>query len=79
MIRTRRFVSNFMTSQPIVVHILPNISKSKDNQIMKFGPLIKYNMRNIFLQNHTQNVAEKVVSGPFLEIKISEHICGSRL
>ena len=42
-----------MTSQPgqqtIVIHILPNISRSKHNQTMKFGQLIEYNMRNFFL------------------------------
>ena len=49
-----RLISNFMTSQPgqqtIVIHILPNISRSKGNQTMKFGQLIEYNMRNIFLE-----------------------------
>ena len=43
-----------MTSKPglqtIPVHILPNISQSKGNQTMKFGQLIEYNKRNIFLQ-----------------------------
>ena len=43
-----------MTSEPgsqaITIHILPNISRSKDNQKMKFGQLIEYNMRNIFLE-----------------------------
>ena len=43
-----------MTSQPgkeiIVKHILPNISRSKNNQTMKFGQLIEYNMRNIFIE-----------------------------
>ena len=43
-----------MTSQPglltIAMHILPNISQSKGNQAMKFGQLIEYNKRNIFLQ-----------------------------
>ena len=43
-----------MTSQPekqtIVIHILPNISRSKANQTMKFGQLIKYIMRHIFLE-----------------------------
>ena len=41
-----------MTSQPgqqtIVIHILPNISRSKGNQTIKFGQLIECNMRNIF-------------------------------
>ena len=42
-----------MTSQPglqtIAIHILPNISQSKGNQMMKFGQLIEYK-KNIFLQ-----------------------------
>ena len=32
------------------MHILPNISRSKGNQTMKFGQLIECNMRNIFLE-----------------------------
>ena len=44
-----------MTSQPekqtISIHILPNISRSKGNQTIKFVQLIKYNMRKIFLEN----------------------------
>ena len=43
-----------MTSQPglqtIPIHILPNISQSKDNQTMKFGLLTDLNKINIFLQ-----------------------------
>ena len=35
-------------SATIVMHILPNISRSKDNQTMKFGQLTECNMRNIF-------------------------------
>ena len=39
-----------MTSQPslqtIVIHILPNISQSNDNQTMEFGQLIEHNKRN---------------------------------
>ena len=54
LIRKVRLTSKFMTSQPglqtIAIHILPNISQSKGNQIMKFGQLIEYNKRNIFLQ-----------------------------
>ena len=42
-----------MTSQPglqtIVLHILPNISKNKNNQTMKFGQLLEYNKIIIFL------------------------------
>ena len=43
-----------MMSQPglqtIAIQILPNISQSKDNQTIKFGQLIEYNKRNIFLK-----------------------------
>ena len=31
-------------------YTLPNISRSKGNQTMKFGQVIEYNKRNIFLQ-----------------------------
>ena len=57
-----------MTSQPgkgTIAIILPNISRSKVNQIMKFGQLIEHNMKIIFLENHTQNVVEKPFPDPF--------------
>ena len=54
LIRKIRLISEFMTSQPgkqtIEIHIVLNISRRKDNQKMKFVRLIKYNMRNIFLE-----------------------------
>ena len=34
----------------ITIHILPNITGSKGNQVIKFDQLIKYSVRNIFLQ-----------------------------
>ena len=59
LIKTLRLISKFMTSQPrkqtITKHILLNMSRSftscKSNQTIKFGLLIEYNVRNIFLQN----------------------------
>ena len=42
---------------------------------MKFGQLIRYNIA-IFLENYSQNMAEKLFPDPFLKIKI-EHISGS--
>ena len=36
--------------QTISIHILTNISRIKGSQTMKFGRLIEYNMRNIFLE-----------------------------
>ena len=59
-----------MISQPgyqtVAIHILPNISRNKSNKTMKFGQLIECNKRNI-LENHTQNVVEKLIPNPFLE------------
>ena len=44
-----------MTSQTgqqiITIHILPNISRGKGNQTIKFGQLMQYSMKNIFLQS----------------------------
>ena len=61
-----------MRSQPgkqaTAIHILPNISRSKDNKIMKFGQIIEYNMI-FFLTNHNQNVVEKLFPDPFLKTK----------
>ena len=34
----------------IVIRILPNISRSKGNLTIKFGQLIEFNMRNIFIE-----------------------------
>ena len=63
-----------MTSQPgqqtTAIHILPNISRREGNQVMEFDQLIEswsYNMRNIFLKNHTQNVLEKLFPDPYLK------------
>ena len=42
-----------MKSQPgkqtLAIHILPYISRNKNNQTIKFGQLIEFNMKNIFL------------------------------
>ena len=52
LIREIRLILKFMSSksgkQIIIIHILLNISRSKDNQTMRFGQLIQYNIRNIF-------------------------------
>ena len=56
-----------MTSQPgkqtIVIHIFPDISRSKGNQTMK-----SRSFNRIFSENSdTQNKVEKLVPDPFLE------------
>ena len=45
-IRKIKLISRFMTSQlgkqTVTVNILPSISRSKDNQTMRYGQLIEY-------------------------------------
>ena len=57
-----------MTSQPgkqiIAIHILPNISRRKGNQAMKFGNLIEYN-RNIFLEESYTQCGKETLPRPF--------------
>ena len=67
-----------MTSQPgeqtIVIHILPKISRSKDNQTTKFGQLIEYNNRNIFLEKSNKKCGRETSPRPFpgkLKLSIS--------
>ena len=54
LIRKIRLISKFMTLQPekqtIAIHILPYISRSKDNETVKLGELIEYNMRKVFFE-----------------------------
>ena len=51
LVRKLRLISKFMTSQAgkqmIATYTLPNISRNKGNQSMKFGQIIEYNMRNL--------------------------------
>ena len=55
--------------QKITIHILPSISRSRGNQAMKFGQLMKYSMRNNFPQNHSENEIARLVSDLFLFFK----------
>ena len=58
-----------MTSQTrqkiIAIHILSNIARSKDNQIIKFDQLIEYNMTNII------HYIRATTPRPFHESKLS--------
>ena len=44
----------------IIIHILPNILRSKGNETMKFGELIECNMRNIFLEKSYTRCGEEL-------------------
>ena len=58
-----------MTSQPwkqtMAIHILPNISRIKGNEIMKFGQLIQYDMRNTFLEKTYVKCCGETTPRPF--------------
>ena len=67
-----------MTSQPgkqtIVIYVLPNILRNKDNQAMKFGQLREYKMKNIFFEKPCTNWGGETSPRPFsekLELSIS--------
>ena len=67
-----------MTSQPgkqtVIIHVLPNILRNKDNQAMKFGQLREYNMKNIFLEKPYTKFGGETSPRPFskkLKLSIS--------
>ena len=70
LIRNMRLTSKFMASQHeiqiLAIHILPNISQSKGNQARKFGQLIEYTKRNIFLQKLWGKWGKETSFGPLL-------------
>ena len=62
-----------MTSQPgkqtIAIHILPNISRSKDNQTKKYGQLIECNIRNTFPEKSNTKDDGETILRPFTKNK----------
>ena len=62
-----------MTSQPgqqaIAIHILPNISRSKDNQTLKFGQLIECNMTKCGGETSPRSFSEKLKLSIILDLK----------
>ena len=63
-----------MTQQRIRMIILPDTSKSKGNQTKKFGQLIEYIIKNIFLAKSCTKYGGETSPRPFLKI---EHISRS--
>ena len=52
--------------------MLSNISRNKGNQTMKFGQMIEYNMKNIFLQKSYTKCGGETSCRPFSEkLKLS--------
>ena len=72
-------ILRFMTSKPgqqtIAIHILPDISRSKGNQTMRFDQLIKYNMRNIFVEKSYTKYAGEIIPRPLtIKPKLSQSL-----
>ena len=73
--RKLRLISKFMTSQTgketIAIGIMPNNSRSKGNQTVKFGQLIEFNMRDIFVEKSFKKYGGESSPRPFFKkIKI---------
>ena len=47
------------------IHVLTNILNSKVNRAMRFGELIEYNMKNIFLEKLYTKCYEDTIPRPF--------------
>ena len=66
---------NFMTpsnmKQIITIHILPNISRSEDNETTKFGQSIDSTVTIFFFffKNHAKEEVEKLIPNDSLFIK----------
>ena len=69
MIRKIKLTLKFMTSQPgkstIGTDMLPNISRSKENQKMKFSQLIEYKMSKISFEKSYAKCGGKSIPRPF--------------
>ena len=50
--------------QTIAIHILPNISRSKGNQTIKFGQVIQHNKKNIFIQKSFRKQSKEISFRP---------------
>ena len=53
--------------QTTAINILPNTSRSKGNHALEFSQFIEYNMKNIFFENLTQNVVEKLFPDHYIK------------
>ena len=73
LIRKIRLISNFMTSQPgwqtSAIHIFPLYSHigpiPREVKTMKFGQLIEYNLKNIFLEKLYRKYGGETSPRPF--------------
>ena len=47
------------------MYILPDISRYKGNQAIKFGQLLEYNMKNIFVEKSYTKCSGETIPSPF--------------
>ena len=52
--------------QLFIIHLLPDISKSKGNLAINFGQLIEYNARILFLQKSYKKLDKQTKFRPLL-------------
>ena len=71
LLRKIRLISKITTpkrgKQTIAIHILFNISRCKEKQGMKFGQLVAYNIKNIFLEKSYTKYSGEAIPRPFLK------------
>ena len=79
LIKNISLVSKFMTPQPgwqtNAMHILPNISRSKGYHTKKFGQLLEYIKRNIFVEKSYTKCGGETIPRAFskkLNLSISQ-------
>ena len=69
LIRKIRLISKFLTfqhgKQTTAIHILPNISRSKNSQTMKLGQFIEYNRRKIVFEKSYTKCGGETIHRPF--------------
>ena len=75
MILISKLMTTHAGNQTVTIHILPNISQRKSNQIMKFGQLTEYNKRNIFLQKSCRKCGREAGPRPIFVFQKC-FICG---
>ena len=59
-------MTSYNGKQIITIHILPNVLRSKGNQLIEYT---KSNMRNIFIQRQKENEARRIVTDLFIKKK----------
>ena len=66
--------TSHLVKKTIAIHILPNISRRKGNQAIKFGELREYNMRKTFIEKSYTKYGGETIPRPFsknLKLNIS--------